>query len=374
MAGTWFGALLGLYAIYALIAFYQLPPRYPGIARAIMILGPTMMALALLTSAAAFAASAMRFDMLMANDPQRRRVYWAQLGLIGIGALLLVAFGAPAVRTMIPRAVDLAGEPLPSAASALSQMRLLFPVPFGVFAVLAGVAGALVGRTTSRSVSRYAGAVPWLACFGLIIAFAASFLGTSSLILEHGFSSFWIIVAPVTVPLVMVAALARWEGSGIRSLVGLSGKTAKSEPMDPDTVDEVVCSVLEPRHWKGDPGTVTTVSAKDDMALLAHGIRRVAGSRAEMSPARVSDIVERLVTPTNNLRTKSIVDVNSGVRAAMAEFASAFVSLAAGCLVVGSLGGVIPSISSAMIAGFIGSGGLVLYLRGPHRRRSASHP
>lgn len=352
MASTWFGALLGLYAIYALLVFSRLPSRFSGADRIIMILGPTTIALALLASAATFAASVMRFDLLTARDIERRRSYLAWLAGFGLGVYLLVAFGTPAIRSMLPSVSDLPAEALPSSANALNGLRLLVPIPLAVFAVLSGVAGALVGRKISRSVLKHAGAVPWLACFGLVGAFSASLFGTASLIVQHGFPSVWIVIAPVIVPLIVVAALAKREGSGLRSLVGLSEE--KVDPVDPDSVDQILSLVIESRHAKIDPGAATTVSTEDDVAHLVHSIRHVAGSRVRMSPARVSAIVEHLVAQDDG-RTQPVAQSHSKPRAVAGELCSACASMAAGCLVIGSIGGLMPSISAAVIAGTIGS-------------------
>lgn len=351
-AGIWFGALVALYAIYALIAFSRLEREIPGAYRAVMVLGPTLMAMALLASAATFAASAIRFDLLTEKDPRRRRIYWTQLALVALGAYLLVAFGTPAVRTMLPGAGDLPAESLPSSAHALTGLRLLVPIPFGVFAVLSGVAGALVGRITSRSVLNHSGAVPWLVCFGLVGAFAASFLATSSLIVRHGLPSMWVIVAPVMVPLIVVAALARRESSDHRRFLLRNGKAAESDPMDPDAVDAVISRVLESRRTRIEPPATTTVTAEEHVAHVTRTIRHVAGSRAGMSRRQVAGVVEHLVRQ-GNAQTQPAAKPFQG--ALLGELCSACVSLAAGCLLVGSIGGLMPSISSAAIAGVIGT-------------------
>ena len=355
LASMWFGALLGLYGVYALIAFFRLPPRFLGADRAIMVLGPTMMAVALVVSAATFAASAMRFDLLMTRDAAHRRAYWTQLVLFGLGAYFLVAFGAPAVRSLWAGTSDLPLESLPPAGSAVTGLRLLFPVSFGVFAVLSGIIGAFVGRITSRSVVKHAGAVPWLAGFGLVSVFTASFLGTSSLIVQRGFSSVCIIVLPLTVPLIVLAALVWREDYGFpQALFRPGGRAIKSDPIDPDSVDEVLSRVIGSHMKTNDPVSSTTVSAENDVVRLAHGIRRVAGSRPRMSPANVSDIVDQLVTQSVG-RTQPVARAQSKHRTAAGELCSAGASLAAGCLLIGSIGGLMPSISSAVIVGIIGS-------------------
>ena len=329
-----------------------------------MVLGTTTMAVALLASAATFAGSAMRYDLLTAKDTGHQRVYWAQLALFGLGVYLLVAIGAPAFRSLLPGASDLPAETLPPSASALSSLRLLFPVPFAVFAVLSGVAGAMVGRIVSRSALKHARAVPWLACLGLVGAFSASFLGTSTLIVQHGFPSAGIVVVPVLAPLIVITALVWREHSIFRSLSRSGGKTGESEPVDPDTVDEVLSWVIEAgqegRHFPD-----------DEVAQLARGIRLTAGSRARMSPAKVSSIVEHLVKQDDG-RTQPDVKTHSVYRVTAAELCSACVSLAAGCIVVGSMGGLMPSLSSAIIAGIVG--GAIVYSVLPKSRRAYSHP
>lgn len=104
LAATCFAGLLSLYGVYALITFFRVAPRLPDLDRAIMILGPSTTASAVLVSAATFAASAMRFDLLTSPDSRRRRNYWGQLVLFGLGAYLLAAFGPPTVRAMLPAA------------------------------------------------------------------------------------------------------------------------------------------------------------------------------------------------------------------------------------------------------------------------------
>ena len=365
LAGTWLGGLVGLYAIYALIAFSRLEPQIPDAHRAIMVLGPTTMAAALLVSAATFAASATRFDLLTARDPMHRRVYWAQLALFGVGSYLLVAVGAPLVRSMLPGAGDLPADSLLPSARA-SDLRLLFPAPFGVFAVLSGIVGALVGRITSRSVRKHSGAVPWLACFGLVGAFAASFLATSTLIVQGGFPSAWIIIGPLTVPLIAVAALARRDDLGPRSLFRTAEETVESDPLDPDTVDEILSRVIDSTRTKGGRQTATTTPAEDRVAHLTGSIRAVAGTRARMSPAQVSGIVEHLVTRGGE-PTQAVPKMRFRTRVAMGELCAVWVSLAAGYLVVGSMGGLMPSVSAAVIAGIVGSVVALPFFRDPPR-------
>ena len=221
LAGIWFAGLLGLYGVYAVITFSRLAPRIPDTYRAIMVLGPSTMALAVLVGAATFAGSVTRFDQLTTRDSVRRRIYWGQLVLFGLGAYLLAGLGPPTVRAMLPGATDLPPDAFAPFTGSFAGLRLLFPVPIAFFVVVSGVAGALLGRVTSRSVLPHSGAVPWLACFALVGTFTASLLGTVSLVVQHGLPSVWIIGAPLTVPLTVVAVLVWRECSHLGVLVGV---------------------------------------------------------------------------------------------------------------------------------------------------------
>ena len=164
-----------------------------------------------------------------------------------------------------------------------------------------------------------------------------------------------IIIVPLVVPLIVVAALARRDDSGFGSHFPLGKEPVESAPLDPPTVDEILSRVIETRPTE-DSGTATTISVEDDVADLIYCIRRVAGSRAVMSPAQVSDIVQHLAT-TESEGTEPVTEAYprhlSAVR--MAEFSCACVSLTAGFLVIGSMGGLVPSVSSAAIAGIVGA-------------------
>lgn len=366
LAGTWFAGLLGLYVIYALIAFVRLNPLITGADRAIMVLGPGAIALALLVSVATFAASAVRFDLLTTRNRSCRRFYWGQLALFGLVAAVLAGFGPPIVRSMLPGATDLPPETFTRFLDVVSGLQLLSPLSFGLFAVVSGVAGAVVGRITSRSVQRHATAVPWLTCLGLVGAFTASFAVTAGAVVQHGFSPVWIIVAPVTPPLVVTTVLGWREHADSWSVFRVSGERAGPDPIDPDAADEILTRMIESRSREGDTMAPMAGSAEADVIRLARGIRRVAGPGARMSSSQVSDIVEHL-TKQDEEETQQVVDGHPRPRAAWGEVCSVYASLAAGSLLVGSLGGLQPSILSAAVVGLIGSAAVFLVVRGPTR-------
>lgn len=360
LAATCFAGLLSLYGVYALITFFRVAPRLPDAYRAIMVLGPSTMASAVIVSAATFAASAMRFDLLTSWNSGRRRTYWGQLVLFGLGAYLLAAFGPPAVRAMLPATPTATND---TYLLVLGGLRLLSPIPVGLFAVLMGVAGAVVGRITSRSVLTHPNVIPWLACLGLVGVFVASFLGTSTLILRHGLPSVLIVAAPVAVPLIVTVALARRACSGSHPLRLRRGrKRDDSVSLDPDTVDEVLTRVIQEHRMGERPRAAAATTDEHDVVSLAEGIRRVAGSRAILSEAQVSAIVEHLVNQGEE-EAPLIGRARTRRLAKAGEFGVVGASLGAGCLVVGTLGGLMVSISSAAAVGLIGSAVVFLTFR-----------
>ncbi len=316
-----FAGLLGLYGVYAVIAFFRLAPRIPDTYRAIMVLGPSTMALAVLVGAATFAGSVMRFDQLTTRDSVRRRNYCGQLVLFGLGAYLLARFGSTTIRAMLPGSVNLPPAAFAPFVGGLADLRQLVPVAMALFAVVSGVTGGLVGHLTSRSVRQLAGAVPWLACFTLVGAFTASLLATVGLIVHHGVPLFWTVPAPLTVPLLALALLLWRERSRFSPFTSFRRTRTGTESVDPE---------------------------------VAHAIRRAAGSRARMSDAQVSDIVQHLVQQ-NEARSQPAVRRHANLLGGVGEFCSAWLSFAGGYLLVGLVGGLFPSVLSAVIVGLIGS-------------------
>lgn len=351
---VWFAGLLGLYGVYAVIAFFRLAPRIPDTYRAIMVLGPGTMALAVLVGAATFAGSVMRFDQLTTRDSVRRRIYWGQLVLFGLGAYLLARFGSTTIRAMLPGAADLPPDAFAPFVGDLADLRRLVPVPIALFAVVSGVTGSLVGRVTSRSVRPLAGALPWLVCCALVGAFTASLLATVGLIVHSGLPPIWVGFAPLTVPLVALAVLLWRERSRFSPLTTFRGTRTGSDSAELEAVDEIPSDTKESRRGEEHRGAAAEGSPEDDIARVAQAIRRAAGSRARMSDAQVSDIVRHLVQQ-GEVRTRPAVGTHTNPVAGIGEFCSAWMSFAGGYLMVGLVGGVFPSVLSAVVVGLIGS-------------------
>ena len=127
-------------------------------------------------------------------------------------------------------------------------------------------------------------------------------------------------------------------------------------------MDEIISKVSESRRTEEDTGAADAGSEEDHVVRLVRGIRRVAGSRASMSDAQISSIVEHLVKQ-NEERTQRVVHGRTGRLAGVGEFCSAWMSFTAGYLLVGLLGGLLPSILSAAIVGLVGSAAVLPAIR-----------
>ena len=316
-----------------------------------MVVGPSMLALALLLSPATFAASTALSDLSSANQPGIRRAYWSQIAVFGLVSYSLAAVGPPAVLSMMPEALAML-ESTPGAAGALQPW---FPLTFGFFAVVSGLAGTLLGRISARSTWVHVRAIRWLVCLALVAVFLLSLLGTTNLIQQHKIPSAWIVILPLAMPLAVTAALA-WRDlrDGGRRYF-FASRQAESNAVDPDSLDEIVSRMnnthlAEETVYDGIPATGTD----EELTRLVAGIRTAAGPRAKVSPQRAAEIasfaLSRQALP--QLPASTLISLNLG---RLLEFCCAWISLAAGVTLVGLIGGLSPSASSAAIAGFVGA-------------------
>lgn len=348
--GKWFLVFFCLYGIYAATAFVRLGEQFQSSDRLLMVLGPSTLAWAILLSLATFAGSTASFDLSSANARGIRCAYWSQIASFGLVSYSLAAVGPSVVLSMMPEVV----AQLRSTPGAGGALQPLFPVTFGLFSVVSGLAGTLLGWISSRSTWTYVGAAKWLVCLGLVGTFLLSLLGTTTLIRRYDLPSALIMVLPLALPLAVTVALA-WRdlGDGGRRNF-IASRRSKCHPVDPDALDEIV-SKINAAHLSDDSiHGVSATGTDDELRQLVAGIRAIAGPRARMSPQRAAEIV--------NLGLNQQASRQSPVSASMSlnlgtliEFSCAWVSLATGVTLVGLIGGVSPSLLPATIVGFVGA-------------------
>ena len=319
-----------------------------------MVSGPTTVALSLLISPATFAAALDRFDLLGEKAPGIRSRNWAHLALCGLGAYMLSALGPIIAVSLLPVVRGQPPETAPEAQSVLELGRLLTPFVMAILAIVSGVAGALVGRVTSRWGPRRRGTLRWFACLALIASFWLPFLITTNLIVHRGVPAVWIIMGPLALPFILTAVVA-WRECG----------RAGTRSIHPEFLDQVVSAVIEAD--KQDESCIETLPHTEpelEMAHLVAGIRRVAAPDATISESRVQEIVTAMVAASPGTAPKrSAARWPTATLSKVGEFCSSWACLAVGLLIVSPLGGVPPSVVSAVTVGFLGSAGIFFLAR-----------
>ena len=351
---AWALGLFALFGLYASVHFLALAERHSPVEAIIMLSGQMTIVLAFLIPPAVFAAALDNFDPFgTALDAHGYRG-WAHLALLGLGAYLFSAFG-PSISINLAESVR--GEPLDTVgvttAPVLQVARTLLPVAIGGFAVVAGVAGGLVGNYMREFAPSRLHPLRWLACLTLIASFWFPFLITTNLI-RSGFSGLWILWGPLAMPVVLTVAAALWRG---HRPVAFHSSRHEMGDSGTNSVDRIVADVVaEDGHEVSEVGTSAYTETEARMAVFARHVRRLLAPTSTISEHRVQEIVKVLgdVTPgpepagaTQRLGRRRL--------AAFGDFGSAWVCLSAGLVIVGPLGGIPTSIVSATVVGFIGA-------------------
>ena len=198
----------------------------------------------------------------------------------------------------------------------------------------------------------------WFASLALIASFLVPFLASVNAIVHHGASPVWIIAGPLALPLLLTGALAWHQRRNIGFRVGAGRFRARSDALDPEVMDRIISEVaggLEP----GVDAPARTES-EAEVAQLAAAIRHVAAPQATMSEARVqqvvADILAKSPAPAPMRPDAWRPRIAAGT---VGIFCAAWACLAAGLLIVSPLGGVPPSVVSAVAVGFLGSAGVL---------------
>ncbi len=352
VVAQWLLAFVVLYALYGAIVFVRLGDQFPVDARILMVLAPSTVGWALLIAPATFAASATRFDLLTADDAGVRRRYWAQIGLLGLASWLLTALGPPMVLSVLAAAVPQAQ----GLNNATDPLRPFVSVAFGLFPVLSGVAGALVGRVASRSIWPFAWAAPWFSCLAVVGAFWLSLVGITSLVVQYGLPPAWVAAVPLTLPSVVLAALALHDRYQRGLPVLCTSIRAISNAVDPDTLDAVISGLNEADREANGVIATSPEPADDELTRFIAGIRTVAGPRARVSREQAAEVAAVLSRARMERQgTGTVADPGSQHVGKLLGFCCTWICLAAGLVVVGLVGGVFPSVSAAAAVGLIGA-------------------
>ena len=348
----------GLYALYAWSAFLILDGESTLSERALVVLGPAMVALSLVISPALFVAALDHFDLFGEETRGTRRRHWIQLTLFSVVACGLSALGPTMAAVLAPTVLDQPPEPI--AAPVPELARLMFPFVVAVFTAASAVVGSWVGHSTRWWQTEKREAVRRFACLALMASFGAPLLVAANLIVYHGFPAASML-APLIPPLSTIGVLLWLERRSLGIGVTSRGSRGRSTSLDPKVLDQIVSAVAASRHrGQLDVGALAHSEPEVEMADLASGIHQIAAPKANLSESRVQEIVAVLAsvpqakTPANLVKRSLTERLGS-----LSEFCSSWTCLAAGFLLVSPLAGVPPSLGSAVAVAFVGSIGIV---------------
>lgn len=325
-----------------------------------MVLGPTTTALSLLVAPATFAAAARNPFLLEEREPQALARPLVQLGLLALGGYALCAFG-PRVGEAFLSPVPYPPPELVPAREIFESARLWVPTTIGVFAVLSGVAGCLIGRVTEGWSRKRQVATTWFSCLTLFLSFWLPLLLIVNWILHRGVPTPWILPGSLLFPTFLIVAVA-WRAFGDIHWAGILQRyRAKTDSYDPRDLDRVD-SVLNPRgRGAGEIPihTMETTRSEPEMIYMAKGLRRVLAPVTRMSPERLDEIVDSLLdapaSPVSRPSEPRHVRKDGGRFTWVGEFCTSWTCLGLGMLMVGMLGGVPPNLVLAAFAGLLGS-------------------
>lgn len=360
LAGTWFLGLSGLYAGYMGTVFIGLRDETTPLEGLVMAAGPMPLALSLLIAPSAFAAARDRFDLTGEGAPGQRARQWALLVVFALAAYLLSAFGPSFAESLLATPPgESPPEPPPAASGALRELtRVLLPFAIGIFTVVSGCAGALVGHVTRGWRPRKRDVAQWAVGLALVASFLFPLLVAASFTLNRSTSVAWIILAPLFLPTIFTTLMA-WRERGALGLgFGMRGFASGGGSVDAAALERIVSAVA--RDPELDLDTVAHTSEELEMAQLARAVHRIAGPAVTLSEERTDEIVRVLrsaapeATPTTTERRPPRLAL-----AGTARFWTGWTCLAAGLLIVSPIGGVPPSVVSAVAVGFVGSAGVV---------------
>lgn len=358
-AVRWFLGLSALYILYAASAAFSVNDGLRVADRIGAIVGPTTAALSLLVAPATFAATIGNPPPPGTCGPRVVGRYAAKLVLLGLCAFGMCAFGPWFSSVFLPTELYSLSDLAPASRQVLESARVMVPTTIAVFAVLSGVAGALIGRVTVWWNSRRRTLKTWLSWLTLFLSFWVPFLLAANLILRGVIPVVWILVGPLLFPSLLVVVFAFVVFADLRRTVSLVGRLVKFSSHDPPDLDRVDHAV-NPRddaERAGFLGVTDATRSEQEMIQMAKGIRQVVAGDANLSPQRLDEITKVLldasaskkttVVRRGRRRTDQLVWVG-GLLAVWTCFAS-------GVLMVGMLGGAPPDLGLAGLVGLLGS-------------------
>lgn len=332
--------IVGLYVVYDVGVFIAIGRDAPVGYRVLIMLAMAAFPLPVLLAPATFFAALDAFDLYGEQGAGVRARHWKLLGLLALGAYLVVAVG--------PMTHDYAMEALvgPILARAEEGMvadpraRLVVPFAVALFVVGGGLAGALTGRATAGLTAGRRTGARWGVCLAMFVSFVVTLVTVADLITMRGIlSPLWLALAPPAVSFTLAGVLTWRESSRFFGL-------------------------LFTRLGRGRRAVYAEA--------VAEALRRTAAPGVAVSDGQVESVVRALVTtpspttpspaPPRSARLRS----RSWRRIGMAvAFVGAWATASTGLLLLGGGGVTLPTLASGTAAGlFAATVALLCHLRG----------
>ena len=236
----------------------------------------------------------------------------------------------------------------------------MVPPALALFVVVAGLAGAVVGRLTTGLADAPRILTRWVAGVLLVGVFWVTMVGVAELITMHGMlSPIWLALAPPLVPFLLTCILARDDCVRIiRSAVDRI--RYRHERMDPLVLDDLVTAIQ--RADDADSGTSgTTADHQPDPEMVElltrlHGLERPRDAAEE---SRVREIVSVLTAPSagaaRDVPQRTEVGLPPGRLQTAGAVVGCWACLATALLLLGGAAIGPTTIASASISGVLGA-------------------
>lgn len=327
--------VVGLYVVYDAGVFIALGPDVSVGYRVLIMLAMAAFPLPVLFAPATFFAALDAFDLYGDRGPGVRARHWKLLGLLALGAYLVVAAGPLAHDYAVAALVGPIGASAQEGMVADPRARLFVPFAVALFVVGGGLAGALTGRATAGLTAGRRTGARWGVCLAMLISFLLTLVAVADVIKMRGIlSPIWLALAPPAVSFTLAGLLTWTESSRFFGL--------------PFT-----------RLVRGRRAV--------DAEALAEALRRTAAPGVAVSGGQVESVVRALVTPPSPAPPRSEwLQSRSWHRLGMAvAFAGAWATVSTSLLLLGGGGVTPPTLASGTAAGlFAATVALSCHLRG----------
>jgi len=286
-----------------------------------------------------------------------------------LGLVALVAFSAGLASAVGPALFDYALGIVGSTAHVLvpregmvadANARLMVPPALALFVVVAGLAGAVVGRLTTGLADALRILTRWVAGVLLVGVFWVTMVVAAELITMHGvLSPIWLALAPPFVPFLLTCILAREDCARIaRSLIDRI--RYRRERMDPLILDDLVTAIRRADDAdSGTGGTTADHQPDPEMVELLTRLRGLAGPSDAAEESRVRGIVSALAVPppgvVRDVPQRAEVGLSPGRLQTAGAVVGCWACLSVALLLLGGAAIVPPTIASASISGVLGA-------------------